>query len=281
MSKNSKFNLVCIDVDGTLINDDKVISKFTFDELQRVHKNFEVTIILVSARMPKSLHLLMKELGIKGPTIAYNGGLVLKDHSLDEESNIIESITLPVELPKAVFEMLRELETGLHFGVFFDDNWFVREIDYWALREIRGTRVYPEVALIGVLLEELISQKQGLHKFVIRGEKQAIDEVEGLLKIKFNEQCNIFRTTKTYLEITPYGASKANSIKLIQQFLSISNRHTLAFGDNLNDMEMLNYVGHGVSMDNAPQDIKTVCKETTLSNNEDGIGYILQKYFPF
>lgn len=53
----------------------------------------------------------------------------------------------------------------------------------------------------------------------------------------------------------------------------------MAIGDNFNDMDRLKYADLGVAMGNAPEEIKKIADEVTLSNNEDGLKHILQKYF--
>ena len=53
----------------------------------------------------------------------------------------------------------------------------------------------------------------------------------------------------------------------------------MAIGDNFNDMDMIEYAGIGVAMGNAPDEVKAVADEVTLSNDEDGLKYTLEKHF--
>ncbi|WP_277813894.1 HAD hydrolase family protein [Mesobacillus subterraneus] len=61
----------------------------------------------------------------------------------------------------------------------------------------------------------------------------------------------------------------------------MTNQEIMAIGDNFNDMDMLTYAGLGVAMGNAPDEVKKIADEVTLSNDQDGLKYILQKHFPF
>ena len=53
----------------------------------------------------------------------------------------------------------------------------------------------------------------------------------------------------------------------------------MAFGDNFNDLDMLEYSGYGVAMNNAPQGVKDKVQEITADNNNDGIALVLNKFF--
>ena len=71
--------------------------------------------------------------------------------------------------------------------------------------------------------------------------------------------------------------SKANGIEVLLHHLKMTPAQAIAFGDNYNDLTMLNFVGRGVVMQNAPEEIKKQMKYITKSNNEDGIYEYLQK----
>jgi hypothetical protein len=72
------------------------------------------------------------------------------------------------------------------------------------------------------------------------------------------------------------GTSKAVGLQQISRHLNIHQKQIVAFGDEENDLEMLDYVGHGVAMGNAIGPLKLVANGTTKTNQEDGIAYYLK-----
>jgi hydroxymethylpyrimidine pyrophosphatase-like HAD family hydrolase len=76
--------------------------------------------------------------------------------------------------------------------------------------------------------------------------------------------------------VLPSGGSKAEGIKQLIQLLHIDLEDTIAFGDYLNDLEMLAYVGHGVAMGNAPEIVKQAARHITRDVGQDGIKYGLR-----
>ena len=84
--------------------------------------------------------------------------------------------------------------------------------------------------------------------------------------------------TEKCLEIFSKGVSKYNAIKEIMNIENISNENVIAFGDGLNDVDMIRLSGIGVAMGNALGDVKKVSDYITISHNEDGVVYFLKEY---
>ena len=75
------------------------------------------------------------------------------------------------------------------------------------------------------------------------------------------------------------AATKAKAIRFMEQHLNVCAEEVVAFGDNFNDLDMLQYAGLSVAMGNAPDEIKQAAKEVTASNDEDGIALVLNRIF--
>lgn len=267
-----QFTTLALDVDGTLINNAKVITSFTRNEIGRVVQDEQLGLVLASSRMPHSLRNVMIELGQKGHIVAYNGALtqVLRDDAYET----IVSTPLPREILRMVVD--HPGVADLHVGLFFGDEWIVSAMDYWALREARTSQTWPDV--IG-LPGDLGERAGGLHKLMMRGEARAIDEVVAMLS-GFEHEVAIYRPKGNLVEMTAASVSKAAAIAQVLVHTGQQMENLLAFGDNLNDTEMLASAGWGVAMANAPDAVKRVADEVTLTNDEDGVGYMLRKHFP-
>ena len=120
-----KCKLICSDIDGTLLDANRQLSKETIAAVQRVKS--KIPFLLISSRMPKSMRLLQSELGtMETPLIAYNGALVF-----GSKGNIIQSTEIPYWITHAICNCIPEFK--LHFSLYHQDEWIVPTI---------GTKTY-------------------------------------------------------------------------------------------------------------------------------------------
>lgn len=272
-SESPRFRLIASDVDGTLIDSRKRIPPFTRRELRRVKRDYGVEVILVSTRMPRSLARVQQQLSINSsPFIAYGGALL----SYPERSDLSYSITME---DKAVSILLDELRRHpVHVGVFSEDRWFVSDLDYWALREVRGTGVWPQnKALTRAVLDGDIFP---VHKVMVRGVAATVERAAQAV-----ESLGLNITTSrdargTNVEFMHQTTSKGSALQLLLSYMDIPSSSVMAFGDSHNDYTMMKLAGISIAVSNAPEEIRAISDDITLSNDEDGVGYALRKYFP-
>lgn len=81
------------------------------------------------------------------------------------------------------------------------------------------------------------------------------------------------------IEIVKHGLNKAVGVKKVADYYGIPKSRIIAFGDEDNDLEMLDYAGKGVAMANGINDVKTIANDVTLTNEEDGVAVYLKEYF--
>ena len=82
----------------------------------------------------------------------------------------------------------------------------------------------------------------------------------------------------TYAELVPKGCSKSNGIQRILTALNLPREQSIAFGDSMNDYDMLQYVGVGVAMGNADDRVKTIADRVTAPYDQGGIAHVLNEY---
>lgn len=266
------FAALALDVDGTLINNAKVIAPFTQREVCRVVEDNQLALVLASSRMPRSLRNVMTELGALGHIVAYNGAFA--QVRVGKTYQTVCDMSLPPEVLQAV--LTASTSTDVHMGLFFGDQWVVSALDYWALREARTSQTWPDV--IG-LPNDFAQRATGPHKIMMRGEAAAVDKVLKPLE-HVAPQLDVYRPKGNLVEITAANVSKAEGLAHVLQKLRLSMCEVLAFGDNFNDTDMLAAAGWSVAMFNAPDAVKKAADEVTLSNDEEGVGYMLRKHFP-
>lgn len=262
------FKILCSDLDGTLLSTKSDVSEFTISEIARIRE--AIRIILVSARMPQSMTYLQERLGIQNqPIICYNGALVL-----DGEKEVFSEVIDFTALEK-VYKLSEELRIKL--GLYHGQEWYVEETSERVEKEIKYTRAEPIFRPTSITLVDWKKRNVSAHKIMLMGTKISADAIFPMLIDKLSEQMNIYRSNDTLIELAPKSVSKLSAIQLL-----LSSDESLAdvisFGDNYNDMEMLQHSGCGVAVGNAREELKSIANHITLKNTEHGVANFIQQH---
>lgn len=257
-----EWKIVFSDIDGTVLNSKHELLASTIDAVQKLAlKN--IPFVLVSARMPKAMKLILDEMKVKMPMISYGGALVLDEQNqilYDNKINKIDTEAIISEI-----ELLWPDDVVINY--YSDDNWFVKDENNKAVkREENITNVKASQADF----KNLIANNILPNKILCMTKANISSKIEAVLQEKF-PQLNIVRSSDILIEIMNKDVSKANGIEVLLHHLKMTPAQAIAFGDNYNDLTMLNFVGRGVVMQNAPEEIRKEAKYITKSNNEDGI----------
>ena len=265
------YKLICSDIDGTLLNKDRALSKITISEVQRISP---IPFILISSRMPKAMRHLQHELGnTTTPIIAYNGGLII------HKDGIIQSTEINNVVLESIINKCKN--TSIHVSLFHADEWFVPTMDFWADREINNTKVVPDLKPNLEVLKTWKREGKGAHKIMCMGDEAEIDKLYKFLEYQFPDEIMLYRSKETYIEISHKNISKKTAIDVVLEhcYPSLSMANVVAFGDNYNDIEMLKAVGLGVAVGNANYDVLKVAKVITDTNINDGVAKAIKEYF--
>ncbi|MFT5265845.1 MAG: Cof subfamily protein (haloacid dehalogenase superfamily) [Polaribacter sp.] len=269
------YKLICSDIDGTLLNKERQLSDRTINAIKNLDST--IPVILISSRMPKAMRHLQHELDIQNqPLIAYNGGLVLSY----DDNNV--AFLLSKEVPIGITTQLLAFisKSTVHASLYNTDEWYVPAMDYWAKREKNNTKVDPTVANLNDVCSNWKSQNKGPHKIMCMGEAGEIQLLENWINMYHAKELNAYRSKPTYLEISSKQISKLSALSfLLEQKFPVSLEEVIAFGDNYNDIEMIQGVGLGVAVGNAKEEVKAVANRLTLSNLEDGVAVVLEEVF--
>ncbi len=260
--------LICSDIDGTLLNKDRELSEKTISVIKELAP---MPFILISSRMPQAMHHLQKELDILGsPLICYNGGLIIQGNKILDSYEINLNITTDL----VQFCVTTEIHTSLYHG----DEWYVATMDYWANRESNNTKVIPQIQDFHTTISKWEIENKGAHKIMCMGKPEEIDQLESYIKMKHGGEIIAYRSKDTYLEISPRVISKKTALQRLidSQYPSLTLDDVTAFGDNYNDIDMLEAVGVGVAVANAIPEVLAVAKVTTKTNKEDGVALYLE-----
>lgn len=273
----SPIRAICTDIDGTLLNRDRQLSIATIETISRIGQR--IPVILASSRMPSAMTHLQKELGILDhPMIAYNGGYVLRysSNGLDRPE-VFSSTEIPLAICKEILKT--GSITSLHFSLYQDDEWYAPRDDEWSQREARITKVLPRIMDANEVFKLWEHGNRGAHKIMVMGNSSEISMLESELTRRFSTQIHVYHSRDTYLELAPKAISKASGLELImRKIYNGTLEEVLAFGDNYNDIEMLQQVGWGIAVDNARHEVKEVSKDVTEASIHDGVALAIRKY---
>ena len=265
------YKLICSDIDGTLLNKDRELSKNTISQVKRMAP---IPFVLISSRMPKAMRHLQHELGnTSTPIIAYNGGLIIN------EDKVLQSTEINNSVLESIINKCNN--TSIHISLFHADEWFVPTLDFWAKREINNTKVVPELKPPTEVLKSWKQEGKGGHKIMCMGEDTEIDYLYHALEKEHANDIHLYRSKSTYIEISHRSISKKTAIETLINicYPHIAMHEVVAFGDNYNDVEMLKSVGLGIAVANANEAVLKIAKRVTDTNKNDGVAKALSDLF--
>lgn len=271
-----KYRAISTDIDGTLLDSNRQLSAKTIKVFSQLK---DVPVILASSRMPAAMRHLQAELGVLyHPLVCYNGGYVIRYQPGDSTPEVLETIAIPVDVCKGIIAL--SAGTQIHTSLYRDDEWYAPAFDAWTEREARITKADAHVTHLSVVIEQWSRKELGAHKVMCMGPEPEIHELEQRLQDQFGNAIHIYRSRPTYLELAPRAISKATGLSLIlRRYYDISMEEVIAFGDNYNDIEMLDQVGWGVAVENARDEVKAVSNEIAGDSKHDGVANVIEKYF--
>jgi len=273
---SDQFKAICTDIDGTLLDKHRQLSSHTIEAIRKIKDR--VPVILASSRMPAAMRHLQVELGIEQhPLICFNGAYVIQYIAGSNEPVVLDNISLSMDVCKAIVERAQSL--GLHVSIFSRDEWFTPVADEWVEREERITKVSPQLKPLKDVLHQWTSNEADVHKVMCMGDAKILDSL--LIDLQqFSTEIHTYRSKSTYIEIAPRAISKSSALRLVLGAIyNLDLKDAVAFGDNYNDIELLQEAGCGVAVANARPEAKAVAKEITLSNVDHGVAMTIGKYF--
>lgn len=253
----NKRNIIFFDIDGTLLNHEKELPVSTKEAIFKL-KQHGHEVAIATGRSPFMFDELRKELDIN-TFVSFNGQYVVLNGKV--------LYTNPLEIPP----LLKLTEAALQnsYPVVFMDH-----------EDMKAN--VPEHAYIKESIETLKVKKfptydphyykgRELYQallFCLEGEEKQYEQA-------FND-FDFVRWHPVSVDVLPKGGSKANGIKMIVDKLGFPEDRQYAFGDGLNDLEMLSTIKNSIAMGNAVEQVKSVAKHITKSVEDDGIAYGLR-----
>ena len=269
-----KKRLLFLDLDGTLLNDEKEITRGNREALERTLQRGH-GVIITTGRPLKSALAQAKRLGLDQPgcyTIAYNGAMVYDWGKQDK----IFSRALPIPSVIRVFEKANEMGEHIQTYDSFDVLVEKRGDDEAVRRYCKMVSMTHRV--IGDVHTDL--QEDPVKCLVINYEKKdGLERMQAWIRENMPEM-DCFFSCPQFLEVVPKGMNKGEAVKMLCQKLGVAIENAVACGDAANDLAMLKAAGIGVAMINGSDEVKAVADYiTTRDNNHDGVAEAADKFF--
>lgn len=263
-----KQHLIALDLDGTLLTDEKKISQKTKEIVQKAMDQGHI-VVIATGRPHRASIDYYHELGLETPMVNFNGALI--HHPSDHRWDAIHS-PLGIRTAHKIIHTCQELGVK-NILAEVKDQVFLDQYDE-ELMSIFQTKNDP--ITVGRLQSNL---KDDPTSILIHPEEEKIKAI----REELDEHAALIDHRKWgapyhVIEIVRAGLNKAVGLDKISRYFHIPQDRIIAFGDEDNDLEMLDYAGVGVAMGNAINELKDVASHITGTNEEDGIGAFLDQY---
>ena len=266
----SRIRLVATDLDGTLLDPSGRVTARTRAALDAA-RGAGIVVVPVTARQPIGLRAIAEQAGFAGWALCGNGayGVHLGTHEQLFAADIAAAVQqriareLAERIPDLLFASVREA-----------GEVFVAQDGYSALAAL-GDHKRDPATMGGVPLTDVLAAPS--LKLVIR--HRTIAPIELFAVLQTLDQTGFAATLSgaPFVEVMAEGVTKATGLARLCAELGVDRADVLAFGDALNDVEMLRWAGHGVAMPNAEPAALEAADEVTASNGEDGVAVMLER----
>ena len=261
-----KISLMLSDVDGTLVTDDKVVTpraRAAVAELRAAHIGFTIT----SGRPPHGMKMLIDDLKIDTIVAGFNGGVFVKP-----DLTVIQARFIPRAVAALALEIIGQHE--LAAWIYTDTEWFVPDPN--------GAHVAREAFTIN--LQAKVSRDFGsllgrAAKIVgVSDDLQAVAQCEAVLQSELHGEVSAERSQPYYLDVTHPEANKGGVVEFLSHYLDIAPAEIATIGDMPSDVRMFEKSGLSIAMGNASAEVQAQANFVTLSNEEDGFAYAMDKF---
>ena len=287
------YNLIAIDLDGTLLNSNGVVSNETKETLQKI-KDKDIKIVLASGRMIDSIKSISNEIGNQKYLVAGNGAIVYDI----EKQEILYKNYLKKEKVLDVIKICEE--NSIYYNIYTENELLTTSLKYNVLyyhkeNANREEKDRMKISIMSNMYDYVLnSQRDDYLKITICDEDRMvfnsiirkIKQIKDIdvLDVEHMSRKNIMQGTETielnysYTEVSAQNVDKWEAINYILEQENIPKEHVIAVGDNINDKKMIENAGLGIAMVGSSPVVTEIANIiTSENNNEDGVAKELRK----
>lgn len=264
------YKIIALDMDGTLLNDKKVITDRTKDALIKAREK-GVKVVLASGRPVDGLKKYLEELNLISDeeyVLSFNGSLVQKVKS----EEVLYEIGLNGNDLHYLYDVSNNLGVNIH--AFSPTRGLITpKVSKYTELEARLNNIDINICDFNEVTED-----EHIVKVMFIDEEELIDKAVEKLPAEMYEKFKVVRSTPFFLEQINKESGKATGLAALAKYLNVSKDEIIAVGDAENDLDMIEYAGLGVAMGNASESVKKIANYITADNNNDGIAEVIEKF---
>ena len=262
--------LLALDIDGTLTNTQKDITPATLEKIIEAQEKGHI-VAIASGRPLPGIRKIADTIELDrfgGYVLAFNGGRIV-DYSTGE---VVYQAVLDNDVVRDIYDYCLKAGCGM---VTYDGDRVITGTDIDGYMTFEASINHMEIMRIDNFREYIDFP---LNKCLLTADPDKAEKIEQELAEKFGDQLNIFRSEPYFVEIMPPNVHKATSLEKLLEILDMDRKDLVACGDGYNDLTMIEYAGVGVAMANAQDIVKEHADYITLSNDEDGLVPVVDKF---
>jgi hypothetical protein len=262
--------LVALDIDGTLVGEDLVVGERTRAAIAAATAR-GVAVSLVTGRMASSALRFARALDLRGPLIAYQGGLarLMPEPGSTRLGRLLWHRPVPAVVAREAIVWSRE--RGLDPHVNHLERFILRADDPRA--DDYSAFMGSHAELVQDLLAAIVHP---VTKVLAVGDEHRPHEVLAEARERFAGRADVTISHPRFLEFVAPGVSKGAAVRRLARRFGVPLANTLAIGDQYNDLEMLSAVGHGVAMPSAPEAVMAAARYLAPPVAEEGVATVLE-----
>jgi Cof subfamily protein (haloacid dehalogenase superfamily) len=264
------YRLLALDLDGTLMGPDLVISQEVKRAITRA-KAQGIVVTVATGRVFNATLPFIEGLGIDGPIICYQGALVR--HPVSRE--IYDHTSVPGALAADVVERLQR--SGIFVMAFIDEKTCVTdrrlELDFYLSFHPGGE---ADVVIEPDLVRRVRHTPPTKLQFV--ADPLVVEQELAALSAQFTDTLSIVRSHPHFGEVTAPGITKGAALATLAARLGIASEDVIAIGDQENDVSMLVWAGLGLAMGNAPLEVRELADAVIPPVAESGVAWAIENY---
>ena len=273
----NNYQVISIDLDGTLLKNDKSISDYTINVLKRLH-DLGKCIVISTGRSFVGIPERLKQANVVDYYILSNGATCY-----DKKRNCIFSVYIEPYL----IEELIVPNNNVCMEFLINGEWFINAKDEGLFAKIiRDEDVLNYILRtrkrVPNIMSCINSSKFKVEKinfnFEDKHKNEGIEYVNDIVRMS-NGKLRCWTDKSHKMDLYNSEATKGQSLRRLLDINGYSLNNTIGFGDDDNDYELLKSVGLSVAMENANSNIKSICKSSTISNEFDGVARFLENTF--
>lgn len=260
------YKLMAVDIDGTLLNNHDELTENTKNAIRLgVEKGLIFTI--ATGRPIQGIESLNKALNLDVPFITYNGAMVV----FGKSRKVIYEQKLSPKDARDIIELGEKYQVTTM--VWKDNGLHVAKLNERVNKYKMISGVEP---IVTDDMEKLI--ENGVTKILWYDEVEKIEQYQQEIGKHLSGNVNFHPSRPYFLEFVDINASKAIAMEKLGQYYDIKQSEMIAVGDGFNDLSMIEYAGLGIAMANSPDEVKERADYITLSNEEDGVAHVINKF---